>query len=202
MGEDSDEPLLRKRAKALMRRRFRNLRQSMPEGAIARRSSAIGEALLADPMVSSAKTVALFWPIDGRNEVDLRPVDEALRARGVTLAYPVIAPETGVMTFHVVDDVSALKLCDLGFDAPPASAPEATGVDVVVVPGLAFDPRGHRIGYGAGFYDRTLPRYCPPGVAIGVVFDFLLAGDVPDGESDVPVDRIITDTRVLDVPRP
>lgn len=201
MTVDPEEMLLRKRAKALMRRRFRNLRQSMPAGAIQRRSEAIGEALLADPVLARAGTVALFWPIGGRNEVDLRSVDQALRARDVTVAYPVVAPETGIMTFHVVDDISALKLCELGFDAPPASAPEATRVDVVVVPGLAFDPRGHRIGYGAGFYDRTLPRYCPPAVAIGVAFDFLLAGDVPNGEGDVPVDRIITDTRVLDVPR-
>lgn len=202
MADDPQELLLRKRAKALMRRRFRHLRQSMPAGAIRRRSEAIAEALLADPVVGRAGTVALFWPIDGRNEVDLRPVDEALRQRGVAVAYPAVAPETGVMTFHVVDDTSALELCELGFDAPPASAPEATRVDVVVVPGLAFDPTGHRIGYGGGFYDRTLPRYCPPGVAIGVAFDFLLAADVPYGESDVAVDRIVTDARVLDAARP
>ena len=200
-ANEADEQLLRKRAKALMRRRFRNLRQSMPAGALRRRSAAICEALLADPALERAEVVALFWPIEGRNEVDLRAVDEALRARRVTVAYPAITPETGVMTFHVVDDTSALELCELGFDAPPASAPEAAGVDVVVVPGLAFDPSGHRIGYGAGFYDRTLPRHCPPGVAIGVAFDFLLAADVPHGEGDVPVDRVITDSRVLDIPR-
>lgn len=180
-----------------MRRRFRNLRQSMPAGAIARRSAAICERLLADPNLSKASTVALFWPIEDKKEVDLRAVDRELRARDATVAYPAIAPETGVMTFHVLDDTAALELSELGFQAPPAGAPEVTELDVIVVPGLAFDPRGHRIGYGAGFYDRTLPRYCPPSLAIGVAFDFLLASDVPDGEGDVCVDRVITDERVL-----
>jgi len=202
MADDPDEELLRKRAKALMRRRFRNLRQSMPAGAIRRRSEAICDKLLDDPVLAKADTVALFWPIEGNKEVDLRRVDEALRKRGATVAYPAIAPETGVMTFHVVDDTSALELCELGFDAPPASAPEATHVDVVVVPGLAFDARGHRIGYGAGYYDRTLPRYCPPALALGVAFDFQLAAEVPNGEGDVTVDRVVTDARVLDAAHP
>jgi 5-formyltetrahydrofolate cyclo-ligase len=202
MEDEREEALFRKRAKALMRRRFRNLRQSMPAGAIARRSAAICERVLSDPDVSKASMVALFWPIGEKKEVDLRTVDAELRARDVVVAYPAIDPETGVMTFRIVDDTSALELSELGFHAPPLGAPEATGLDVVVTPGLAFDARGHRIGYGAGFYDRTLPCYCPPALAIGVAFDFMLAADVPNGEGDIPVDRVITGERVLDAVRP
>jgi 5-formyltetrahydrofolate cyclo-ligase len=66
-----------------------------------------------------------------------------------------------------------------------------------VVPALAVDPRGHRVGYGAGFYDRTLPRFVPPAVSIAVAFDFQLAVEVPTTEGDVAVSWIVTDAREL-----
>jgi 5-formyltetrahydrofolate cyclo-ligase len=65
------------------------------------------------------------------------------------------------------------------------------------VPALAADPRGHRIGYGAGYYDRALPSYVPPAATFVVVFDFQLLAEVPCTEGDVPVDRIVTDARTL-----
>ena len=69
---------------------------------------------------------------------------------------------------------------------------------MILVPGVAFDARGFRIGYGGGFYDRALPRYRPPARAIGVAFDFQLAAEIPNADHDVPVDRVVTDVRVLD----
>ena len=72
-------------------------------------------------------------------------------------------------------------------------------LDIVIVPGLAFDPQGYRIGYGGGFYDRTLPKWCPPAIAIGVAFDLQLASEVPREPWDIPVDLIVTDQRVLTV---
>jgi len=67
----------------------------------------------------------------------------------------------------------------------------------VLVPALALDSRGHRLGYGAGYYDRTLPRFCPPAVSIGVAYDFQLLVELPVTEGDVPCDWIVTDTRAL-----
>jgi 5-formyltetrahydrofolate cyclo-ligase len=66
------------------------------------------------------------------------------------------------------------------------------------VPALAIDPSGHRIGYGAGYYDRTLPRFAPPAIAIAVAFDFQLVSEVPATPSDVRVGWLATDARVLD----
>ena len=68
---------------------------------------------------------------------------------------------------------------------------------MIVVPALAVDPRGHRIGYGAGYYDRTLPRFAPPAVRRAVAFDFQLVAEVPSTEGDVAVDWIVTDARAL-----
>jgi 5-formyltetrahydrofolate cyclo-ligase len=191
------EIMLRKRAKAELRKRARGLRSAIPREAILERSVGIQTALEALPEVAAAARVALFFPIDGRNEVDLVDLDARLRARGVQVAYPAIHPETRVMTFRFVADPRAMEERGLGFREPHPGDEEAAALDVVVVPALLIDPQGHRIGYGAGYYDRTLPRFCPPACTIGVAFDFQLIAEVPATEGDVPVTIVATDARVI-----
>src|SRR5262245_56395030 len=96
------ETVLRRRAKAVLRQRARALRNTIPESAIKERSQRIVEALLGLPEIQAARSVALFYPIEGRNEVDLRPLDSELRKRGARVAYPGIDPETRMMTFRFV----------------------------------------------------------------------------------------------------
>jgi 5-formyltetrahydrofolate cyclo-ligase len=190
----SDE-LLRRRAKDLIRRRFRSHRQSIPGAAAAKRSAALYARLLEQPALCDAAEVALFWPMVDRNEVDLRPLDEILRARGVGIAYPRIGDDDA-LAFLLVADTTRMVPHAMGFFEPPADAPRALALDAIVVPGLAFDPRGHRIGYGAGYYDRALAAHSDV-VSIGVAFDFQLAADLPNTDGDVAVDWIVTDGQTL-----
>lgn len=196
-----EEDFIRRKVKAELRKRMRGVRKAAPIEACLERSKKIVAALLAEPAVASARSIALFWPIEERHEVDLRGLDASLRARGAELFYPALDPETRVMTFRRVDDVAVLAEAGFGFAEPPLDAPEATTLDVIVVPALAVDDRGHRLGYGAGFYDRTLPRFCPPAKAIVVAFDYQLIAEVPITEGDVATDLVVTDARVL-VPTP
>ncbi|AUX46787.1 5-formyltetrahydrofolate cyclo-ligase [Sorangium cellulosum] len=191
------EAALRHRAKAELRKRARALRNSFPRDAILERSRRIQRALAELPAVASARRVALFYPIEDRNEVDLRELDPLLRTRGIRVAYPAIDPESRAMTFRFVADPEAMEERGLGFREPSPSDEEASELDVIVVPALQIDPRGHRIGYGAGFYDRTLPRFCPPAHAVGVAFDFQLIAEVPSTKDDVPLATVVTDARVL-----
>jgi 5-formyltetrahydrofolate cyclo-ligase len=195
------EKELRYRAKAALRKRARALRNSLPREAVAARSARIAERLLALPSVAAASTVALFWPIEGRNEVDLTDLDARLRAAGKRLAYPSIDPDSRAMTFRFVDDPATLEERGLGFREPDPSAAEAAAIDVIVVPALQIDVRGHRIGYGAGFYDRTLPRFAPPALTIGVAFSFQLIPEVPVTEGDVPLALVVTDEQVVEPER-
>jgi 5-formyltetrahydrofolate cyclo-ligase len=91
-----------------------------------------------------------------------------------------------------------------GFLEPPPSARAAAPgeVDVVVVPALAVSGTGHRLGYGAGFYDRVLPVYCPPALAVAVAFDFQLLGELPVFEWDFACEVVVTDDRTLRVEPP
>ncbi|HEX3345344.1 MAG TPA: 5-formyltetrahydrofolate cyclo-ligase [Polyangiaceae bacterium] len=200
----SEEDLLRRRVKAELRKRMRGLRKAFPTSACADRSSRIVERLLAFEPVARARTVALFWPIEERHEVDLRALDALFRERGVRVAYPGLDPETHVMTFRFVDDPDAMQTLGFGFREPGPSDAEAAGdaLDAIVVPALAVDPRGHRIGYGAGYYDRTLPRFAPPAVTAAVVFDYQLVAEVPATEGDVTVGWVVTDTRLLRAANP
>ncbi|MEZ4263868.1 MAG: 5-formyltetrahydrofolate cyclo-ligase [Polyangiaceae bacterium] len=191
------DDVIRRKVKAELRKRFRGLRKTTPASSCLERSEKIVRALLEHPAVAAASSVALFWPIEQRHEVDLRSLDATLRARGVALGYPAIDGEAGVMTFRRVDDTAALAEAGLGFAEPAPGSPELAPLDVVVVPALAIDPRGHRVGYGAGWYDRTLGRYAPPACTIAVAFDWQLVVEVPTVETDRAVDWIVTDARVL-----
>src|SRR5450631_2411562 len=91
------DDVIRVRVKAELRKRLRGVRATMPADACAKRSARIISRLEAHPVLRAAKSVALFWPIVERHEVDLRPLDASLRARGVKVAYPWIDPETRAM---------------------------------------------------------------------------------------------------------
>jgi 5-formyltetrahydrofolate cyclo-ligase len=194
-----DDDSIRHRVKAEMRKRIRGLRATAPLDACKKRSLAIIERLEAHDVIKSATSVALFWPIEARHEVDLRDFDLSLRARGVRVAYPSIDPETREMTFRFVDDVTTLDERGLGFAEPSFDAPLCGPSDltVIIVPAIAIAPTGHRIGYGAGFYDRALPDFAPPAITIGVAYDYQLVAEVPTTEGDVALDWIATDTRIL-----
>jgi 5-formyltetrahydrofolate cyclo-ligase len=194
----SAEDVLRRRVKFERRKRMRGVRGAMPVSAAAERSAKIVSRLSPLEAFDGARAVALFWPIIERREVDLREFDAELRARGVRVAYPAV-DEAGTMTFRFVADVDAMTEHPLGFREPPVSAPAvAPGeLDAVLVPALAVDPRGHRIGYGAGHYDRALPTHAAQARRIAVVFDFQLVPDLPDTLGDVPVGVVVTDRQTL-----
>lgn len=194
----SDIPydLVARRAKAELRKRLRGLRNTHPESACAARSAKIVARLLDLDGMADAKRVALFWPIVEKREIDLRPLDAELRSRGKEIAYPAIDQETNVMTFRFATEKD-LEERGLGFAEPPESATEADALDLIVVPALAADARGHRLGYGAGYYDRTLPRFAPPAITAIVVYDFQLLAEMPKLENDVACDWVVTDARTL-----
>jgi 5-formyltetrahydrofolate cyclo-ligase len=182
------------RAKAELRKRLRGLRNTHPAPALAKRSERIVETLDVLDVIANAKSVALFWPIEARHEVDLRALDERLRARGVAIAYPSVE-ETGEMTFRLAT-ASELTEHPLGFRGATRTATEPESLDAIIVPALALDGDGRRLGYGAGFYDRALPHFAPA-KKIGVAYDFQLLAEVPVSPNDVSMDYVVTDARTL-----
>jgi len=190
------------RAKRQVRARMRSLRRALPATAIAQRSHAIVERLVKLPAFVAARSIASFWPIEKNHEVDLRPLDALARQAGKSLYYPFMEPSGEVVRtgFRRVDDPGALVPRTQSFAEPPPDAPEAARgeIDLVLVPALAADGAGYRVGYGAGFYDATLPDIRPPAVAVIVAFDFQLLAEAPRANADVRCDLVITDLRVIE----
>ena len=184
------------KVKAELRKRMRGLRRAAPVASCEERSAKIRARVLLLPEVVRAKTVALFYPIEGRNEVDLRPLDTALRGRGVRVAYPSIDPETNVMTFREVADADGMEERGKGFAEPSPDAEIVVCPDVIVVPALAVAPSGHRLGYGAGYYDRALDS-AKGAYSVAVLYDYQLLMEVPTLPHDVAVSYIVTDLREL-----
>jgi 5-formyltetrahydrofolate cyclo-ligase len=149
--------------------------------------------------------------MEGRGEIDLRPLAAEWCAAGRDILYPrllefVSEPGqppslNGELAPARVDE---LVTSEAGFLEPPPSAIAAGRgeVDVVIVPALAVSGTGHRLGYGAGFYDRVLPMYCPPALSVTVAFDFQLLGELPVFDWDFACDVVVTDERTLRIELP
>jgi 5-formyltetrahydrofolate cyclo-ligase len=192
---------LRERARTQIRARVRALRQAIPEARLAERSRLIEARIALLPAYREARSVALFWPLS--REVDLRNLDLRARGEAKLVYYPVMDPtETGVSTgFALSRDVSELGVRSSKFLEPPADAPRARRgeIDLILVPALAVAANGHRLGYGRGFYDVTLPDFRPPALAVVVAYDFQLLAELPELAHDVASDLVVTDTRTLSV---
>ncbi len=190
---------LTQRARKQLRDRQRALRAAYPIAALAERSRRIVERIAALPAFQAAASVALFWPLE--REVDLRALDEAARASGKRVYYPVMDRVDGrLLTGMALTQASSeLAVRTSRFAEPPASAPRATRgeLDLLIVPALAAALNGHRLGYGMGFYDATLPDFCPPASSVVVAYDFQLLAELPALAHDVRCDHIVTDHRGL-----
>jgi 5-formyltetrahydrofolate cyclo-ligase len=138
-----------------------------------------------------------------RREVDVRPLFSAALAAGKRVYFPFLEPTaSGFRTgFALVRDQSELAERGQRFFEPPPEAERAERgqIELLVVPALAVASDGHRLGYGSGFYDATLPDFCPPARALVVAFDFQLLGELPVTSADVASHGIVTDRRVLEL---
>jgi len=143
-------------------------------------------------LVSPADVVAGYMPIG--SEIDCLPLLRMLAADGVPLCLPVVVAPGAPLTFRRWSPGDALALGTFGISEPTDAAPEVVP-QTLLVPMLAFDRQGRRLGYGGGYYDRTLEalRAADDIVAIGVAFAGQLRDKVPVGEGDQPLDWILTE---------
>jgi len=136
--------------------------------------------------------VAGYWPF--REEADPRPLMQALSAKGHPLALPRIARRTAPLEFRRWIEGDAMRPNAFSIAEPLASA-EIMTPSIVLVPILSFDATGYRLGYGGGYYDRTLALLRAAGriVAIGIAYAGQEISEVPRREYDQPLDAIVTE---------
>ena len=184
-------------AKAAMRRRARTLRAGLTAADNERAVARMTDLLLAACPVTAGLTVAGFYPI--RDEPDIRPLLHRLAAEGCRLALPRVTAPQQPLTFHVWTPGDPLATDRAGVPAPDASAPRC-GPAVILTPLLAFDRAGYRLGYGGGFYDRTLAALRADGqkpLAAGLAQAVMEVAEIPRSGHDQPLDLIITEREVI-----
>jgi 5-formyltetrahydrofolate cyclo-ligase len=156
------------------------------------RSLAAQQRLLLVPEFAAATVVALYSPV--RNEVFTEEIFTAARHSGKTVTYPRVRGT--LLEFVEVVDRQQLVPGAYGILEPAGSqVVPLAALDLIVVPGVAFDLTGHRLGYGKGYYDRIL--YERRGQLVGLCFDFQLVERLPAEAHDVQMDLVVTEKRTL-----
>jgi 5-formyltetrahydrofolate cyclo-ligase len=155
--------------------------------------AALADHLLRDLPPPRGAIVAGFWPMGP--EIDIRPLLQALHERGHPIALPVTPKRGQPLHFRRWRPGDALARGPMGTSQPGAEA-EALVPDWLLVPLLAFDRAGRRLGYGGGYYDRTLATL-PGAVAIGTAFACQEVDEVPAGPEDALLAAIVTERGVI-----
>ena len=198
---ERDEDFIRYRVKQELRRRMKAVRAALPRSARQARAAQLAahadELLAAIPFDPRRPVVASYVPI--RGELDPGPLLTRLLARGHTLALPRVEGDEAVLYGVSLIDGMPAGLQEGRFGIPEPSAEHPTDlarVGVVLVPALAIDDRGQRVGWGRGYYDRLLPTL-PAARRVGLAYDFQLIGEVPDRPGDQALEFVLTDARLL-----
>lgn len=182
--------------KTALRRELRSRRKSLPAGIrkIAAKRAAMRALRL--PELRNAGHVAIYLAVG--SELDTAPLIAALRRRGITVSVPRIERHVdGRMRMCVLTDAVCARCNRHGIAEPARALRIRTPIDVVLLPLLGFDAHGHRLGSGAGYYDRWLARQIPRPYRLGYAHAVQACAALPADPWDQPMDAVCTATHHL-----
>jgi 5-formyltetrahydrofolate cyclo-ligase len=184
------------RAKAALRSEALGRREALPADLRKRAAEAIAAREFPVP-VPSGTVVSGFMPL--KSEINPVPLMHKLAAAGARLALPVVAGRGKPLIMRAYAFGDTLAAGQWGIREPKPEA-DAIDPDILLVPMLAFDRSGHRIGYGAGYYDMTLAalRAKKPVTAVGLAFAVQEVASVPITPRDARLDLVLTEREVID----
>ena len=173
--------------KKALRREIREKKKAMSVEEIEARSARLGELFAQTDAYRNAKTIYGYMPYN--QEVRTVPILEQAIRDGKKVAVPKVYGDT--MRFIYLDDLSQVDKSDMGIPEPIADEPVAGDkTALVLMPGLAFDKAGHRIGYGGGFYDKFLMAE-PDHPTVALCYEFQMYAHLDTEEFDIPVDLVL-----------
>lgn len=185
-----------------LRKRMVALREGISRSEIISKSKMIHTHLRSFPPYLNAITI-LFYAATRNEVVTDDMIRDALQS-GKLVGLPLVHKERRELTFSYIKSLNELAPGVYGIREPlpeylrPVSL---TSIDLIIVPGVAFDLKGHRLGYGGGYYDRFLRRVGDDVPRVGLAFELQLLDELPVEDHDVTVDTIITEKRIITVDR-
>ena len=189
-------------SKELLRKKALEARNFIEYEDIARKSSAIIKTLISLKEFIESRFIMCY--VDFRKEVVTRGLIKECISKGKRIAVPLIEPGTGarksIAACEIIDIEAELAKGCYGILEPVKDSARRVppeDLDMVIVPGVAFDLKKNRIGYGGGYYDRFLRKTRFNCVKVGLAFEAQIVAEIPACENDVPMDIIITEERII-----
>ena len=180
--------------KALLRVRFLSWRQSLSKKTVRGKGGKIAGKLFA--LKEFKKTPLLASFVDFENEPPTRKIIQKAWGLKKTVVVPRMDKEKTALSFHAIKSLNELLPNYQGILEPPLQNPvvEPAEIPLLLVPGLAFDENGHRLGFGGGYFDRFLPKVAQA-FKIGLCFEKSMAPELPKENHDIPMDMVITEKK-------
>lgn len=175
--------------KADLRNYIREQKSLHSSEQLAAMSEAVVGSIIHGGQWSVANTILLYYPLS--DEVDVRPLIQMAHQAGHVVLLPVVVGNALELRLYQGEESLRMGAYDIMEPIGPLFPPEQYGeIDIALVPGMAFDASGHRLGRGKGYYDRLLPLLTSA-YKIGVCYPFQFVTDVPSEEHDVPINEVV-----------
>jgi 5-formyltetrahydrofolate cyclo-ligase len=181
--------------KSELRKEMIQRRSALSKTEVDQKTQKIHHALLQHEAVKDAQVILVY--LSFRDEIDTRLLIDYWLAENRRVYVPVMKPKTkSLVPVRIGKDFRDLPTNSFGIQEPPLVGGEIVmleELDLVLVPGLAFDRAGNRLGYGGGYYDRLLPQLRTDASSIALGYDFQVIEQVPVGPFDYPIGALITE---------
>lgn len=177
------------------REKYRNLRKQLPESELLDMSLEIANNLLKFN-IWELKTFHLFMTIDENREVDTKPIFDLLIGKGKEIIIPKINTSTNTLDSYIFDEKTLFEISKLRIPEPNNGIVFNGKIDVVILPLLAYDLDGNRIGYGRGFYDNFLSKLESEPLKIGISY-FSPEKSIECNNHDINLDYCITPNKIF-----
>jgi len=182
--------------KNALRAEIKLIRKNLSKAEVEEKSNKICDLLFSSKLLEDTQTVMVY--LSAFNEVRTDKIIAKLLADGKKIVAPVTDKSAVCITPYYISDISQLTKGAYGiFEPPQTDKAKISDIDAVIVPGIAFDKKGNRMGFGAGYYDRFLVDFS--GTKIGICYNFQLLDELCTDAHDIPMDYIISEENIYAV---
>lgn len=166
-------------------------RSKMSQSEVSAKSALIAKTFLESELYKKAQRIMLYMPLG--NEVDTLGIIKAAFSAGKNVAFPVTEKTSGIITPYYAKPDTLFEKGSFSIMEPQSAATaDVSKLDVVLVPGIAFDKNGNRVGFGKGCYDMFFKEV--DAVKVGVCYDFQICEEIPADEHDIKMDFLLTES--------
>lgn len=180
-----------------LRKEILKKRRELASDEVSEKSEQILERLKSTPLIDSAHVIMCY--MDFRNEVETANIIEYLWSQDKVVVLPKVNKEMQMLELYQIEGFKDMIQSNMGILEPSTELPRVleTDIDLILAPGVAFDLKGYRMGYGGGFYDKLIPNLRADCHIAALAFEIQLVEKLPVEAHDQPMSSIITEARWL-----